>query len=191
MPFFYLSVIEKLINQFFDFWLGNALYLESDLNNFSLCQNIFYIILINSSALKQPSWILFSIMTLIYKDTLACMFAVPVTLCRNSKVDLYQICSNLDLSKFYMSRKPWYIWNCFNLLHTNGLKKIGGIELTNDLWYANIHLPRKIPANLHQKPYDSYPRAFRRKSGDYVIPFAVRPSVYLSIGLYLLLGFWS
>ena len=24
-----------------------------------------------------------------------------------------------------------------------------------------------------------YPRAFRRKSGDYVIPFAVRPSVHL------------
>ena len=41
----------------------------------------------------------------------------------------------------------------------------------------------------------NYPRAFRRKSGDYVIPFAVRPSVrpsvYLSIGLYLLLGYWS
>ena len=25
----------------------------------------------------------------------------------------------------------------------------------------------------------NYPRAFRRKSGDYVIPFAVRPSVRL------------
>ena len=27
--------------------------------------------------------------------------------------------------------------------------------------------------------WDHYPRAFRRKSGDYVIPFAVRPSVRL------------
>ena len=34
---------------------------------------------------------------------------------------------------------------------------------------------------MPQLSYDYYPRAFRRKSGDYVIPFAVRPSVRPSV----------
>ena len=63
----------------------------------------------------------------------------------------------------------------------------------------NYYMPRSSHLSLNIRELACnmalyfYPRAFRRKSGDYVIPFAVRPSVrpsvYLSIGLYLLLGY--